>query len=203
MIPVEKILNSFRTKRWVYETVEHVHPVTKQSTGGPFLYYFNRCGPFFIISTGGGGPLLYYFNGWGPFFIISTGGAPSSLFQRVSSFFIISTGGAPSLSFQRVGPFLLFQRVHGAPSLLFQRVGPLLYYFNGCIGPCSFVLTFRWLLIVINFRSNYSQIVHFQVWIFKIFVGLQRAPLPDLSSALSRASPSVRALPSFWFQAPP
>ena len=147
--------------------------------------------PFFDISTGLG-PLLYYFNGWapsplfqrmspffiistdGPFFIISTGGAPSLLFQRVGLLLYYFIGWAPSLLFQRVGPLLhyfnglglfllLFKLVHGAPSLLFQRVGPLLYYFKGCTGPCSFVLTFRFQLIVINFCSNYSQIVHFQV----------------------------------------
>ena len=175
MIPVEKY-SICSTLNVEYETVEHVHPVTKQSTGGP-LYYFNRWDPFFIISTDG--PLLYYSNRWGPFFIISTDGPLLYYFNTGAPFFIISTGGGPSLLFQRMGPFfiistsraplfqqivfLFFQLVHGAPSLLFQRVVPLLYYFKGCTGPCSFVLTFRFLLIVINFRSNYSQIVHFQV----------------------------------------
>ena len=141
VIPVEKILNSFHTERWVRNS----------RTRTPCYETVNGWAPFLLFQQVG--PLLQYFNGWGPFIIISTGGAPSLLFQRVGPFFIISMGGT----------FLLFQRVHGAPSLLFQRVGPLLYHFKGCIGPCSFVLTFRWLLIDINFRSNYSHIVHFQV----------------------------------------
>ena len=137
-----------------YETVEHEHPVTKQSTGGPLFYCFNRW------------PLLYYFNGWLP--------GPSLLFQQVGPllyylngvcpFFIISTSGPPSLSFQRVGPFYYFNGCMGPLLYYFNGCRPLLYYFKGCIGPCSFVLTFRWLLIVIsNFRFNYSQIVHFKV----------------------------------------
>ena len=57
----------------------------------------------------------------------------------------------------------------GAPSLLFQRVGPLLYYFKGG-GPAhlsqfhySLNLMYNRLLMVINFRFNYCQIVQFQV----------------------------------------
>ena len=159
-----KIFNLFSAKRWVYETVKHVHPVTKQSTGGP--------GPFFIISTGGAPSLL--FKRMGPFFIISTSRVPYLLFQQMRPLLLhYFIGWAPSLLFQRVGPLLhyfnglffwLFQLVHGAPSLLFQRVGPLLCYYKGCTGLCSFVLTFSFLLIVItNFRSNYGQILHFQV----------------------------------------
>ena len=138
-----------------YETVEHEHPVTKQSTGEPLFLLFQQVGP-----------LLYYFNGWRP--------RPSLLFQQVGPllhyfngvglFFIISTSGAPSFSFQLVGPFYYFNGCVGPLLYYFKGCRPLLYYFKGCIRPCSFVLTFHWLQIVIsNFRSNYSQIVHFQV----------------------------------------
>ena len=120
---------------------------------GSLFYYFNGWGPLLYYFNGWA--LFYYFNGWGPFFIISTGGAPSLFFQRVGTLLYLFNGW---------GPFFI-------------------NYFNGCMGPCSFVLTFRWLLIVINFRSNYSQIVTFQdlqvlqFQIFKIFVGLQ-SPSP-------------------------
>ena len=105
VIPVEKILNSFRTKRWVrnsrtrtpcYETVNGWAPFLLFQQVGPLLYYFNGWGPFFIISTR-----------WGPFFIISTsgpflfmGGAFFISTGAWGPFFIISTGGAPSLLFQ-------------------------------------------------------------------------------------------------------
>ena len=73
----------------------------------------------------------------GLFFIISTSGPPSLLFQRVRSLLYHFNGWS----------FFIFSTGAWAPSLLFHRVGPFLYYFKGCIGPCSFVLTFRWLLI--------------------------------------------------------
>ena len=143
----------FRTKRWVYETVEHAHPVSKQSTGGPLLYYFNGWAPSLL------------FQRVGPYFIISTDGAPSLLFQQVGPFFIISTGGwGPSSLFQRVGPFYYYN-LHGpllyyfnwwarAPSLLFQGMHWDAHLLSPFVGYWS---------IVINFRFNYSQIAHFQV----------------------------------------
>ena len=153
MIPVEKIY-SIRSALNVEFTKQSntYYPVTKQSTGGPFLYYFNRWGPFFIISTGKapsififsmGGPLIYYFNGWAPSLIFQQMG-PILYHFNGCAFFIISTGA-------------------WSPFFIISTGGALLYYFKGCIGPCLFVLTFRWLLIVINFRSNYNQIVNFQV----------------------------------------
>ena len=104
-----------------YETVEHVHPVTKQSTGGPL----------FIISTGGAH--LYYFNGWrpGPFFIISTGGASSSLFQKVGPRLYYFNGRAPFLFFQRGRPLLYHFNGWGLFHYFNGCMGPLLYYFNG------------------------------------------------------------------------
>ena len=121
MIPVEKYsIRSAQNVEYIYETVEHVHPVTKQSTGGPLLYYFNGSGKFFIISTGG--PHLYYFNRWGC-------GAPSILFQRVGPFFIISTGSwGPVFIISTAGGLLFYYFNGWAPSSLFQRVGPFLLF---------------------------------------------------------------------------
>ena len=176
MIPVEKYsicsaLNVEYTKQSNTYTVlrnsQRVGPFFIISTGGAPSLFFQRMGPFFIISTGGAPSLL--FPRMGPFFIISTSRVSSSVFQQVGlllllyyfigwagPFFIISKGAGPLLHYFNGLFFLLFQLVHEAPSLLFQRVGPLLYYFKGCTGLCSFVLTFRILLILINFRSNYS-----------------------------------------------
>ena len=152
---------------------------------GPLLYYFNRWGPFFIISTGG--PLLYYFNRWGPFFIISRVG-PFFIISMSGPFFIISTGGAP----------YLFISTSGALLYHFNGWG-FFYYFNGCVGPLLYYFTggapsllfqgMHWALlicshlsIVINFRLTIAKL-YILKFKFSKFLWSLREPLSQISSA--------------------
>ena len=144
------VIRWFLLKKYLIRSALNVeYETSKQSNMYTLLRNNQRVGPF------------YYFNRWGPFFIISTGGAPSLLFQQVGPLLHYFNEWAPSLSFQWAGPFYYFNGC----------MGPLFYYFNGW-GP-FFIISRNSLLIcshlslailiVINFRSNYSQIVHFQV----------------------------------------
>ena len=158
---------------------------------GPLLYYSNRWGPFFIISTGGApsllfqqvGPLLYYFNRWAPL-LFQQVGPLLYYFNGWAPFFIISTGGVPSLLFQRVGS-LLYNFNGWGPFFINGCIGLLLYYFKGCIGLCSFVLTFRYSL---TFALTIAKLYIFK-FKFSKFVWSFREPLSQIYPRSALAIP--------------